>query len=225
MEPTAVTVALETSPTPKLIRPLLMIVPASDQANIQAGKIIRRGGVIAFRTDTFYGLGANPTDASAVRKVAELKGREGKPILILVSDPDLVPKYVRRISDLFDRLAKNFWPGPLTLIGIAANELPDELTAGTGTVGIRLPNDEAVRALLRSCGGALTATSANPTGETPGRSAPELARYFPQGVDLIIDGGEVNATEPSTVVDLSGANPVVIREGVIKRQDLERILG
>lgn len=201
-----------------------MIVPASDPAHIQAGTIVRRGGVIAFRTDTFYGLGADPTNASAVRKVAELKGREGKPILILISDPELVSKYVRGASDLFDRLAKHFWPGPLTLIGIAVNELPEELTAGTGTVGIRLPKAEMVRALLRSCGGALTATSANPTGEEPGRSATEVARYFPQGIDLIIDGGEVNETEPSTVVDLSGPNLVMVREGAIKQQALDSFL-
>ncbi|MDQ3474147.1 MAG: L-threonylcarbamoyladenylate synthase, partial [Acidobacteriota bacterium] len=180
-----------------------MIVPASDQAHIQAGEIIRRGGVIAFRTDTFYALGADPSNSSAVRKVAELKGREGKPILILVSDPDLVQKYLRQTLDLFDRLAKHFWPGPLTLIGSAAEELPDELTAGTGTLGVRVPNDEAARVLLRACGGALTATSANPTGEKPGRSASEVARYFSNGLDLIVDGGEVNATAPSTVIDLS----------------------
>jgi L-threonylcarbamoyladenylate synthase len=201
-----------------------MIVPASDPAHIQAGTIVRRGGVIAFRTDTFYGLGAAPANASAVRKVAELKGRERKPILILVSDPELVPKYVRFTSALFDRLAKQFWPGPLTLIGVAADELPEELTAGTGTAGVRLPTDEPVRALLRSCGGALTATSANPTGEEPGRSAQEVARYFPQGIDLIIDGGEVNVTEPSTVVDLSGPDFALVREGAIKRQELDSFL-
>lgn len=201
-----------------------MIVPASDQANIQASHTIRRGGVIGFRTDTFYGLGADPLNASALSKVAELKGREGKPILVLVSDPDLVPKYVGQASDLFDRLAKHFWPGPLTLIGIAANRLPDELTAGTGTVGVRLPNDETVRALLRACGGALTATSANPTGERPGRSAAEVARYFSNGIDLIVDGGEVDGDEPSTVIDLSGTNPFVVREGVIRRQEIEHFL-
>jgi len=202
-----------------------MIVPASDQVHVQAGEIIRRGGVIAFRTDTFYGLGADPANASAVRKIADLKGREGKPILVLVSDPDLVPKYLRRTSALFDRLAKHFWPGPLTLIGTAANELPEVLTAGTGTVGIRLPNDEGVRTLLRTCGGALTATSANPSGEQPGRSAPEVARYFSNGIDLIVDGGEVNTTEPSTVIDLSGTNPAVIRVGAIRRQELNRFFG
>ena len=201
-----------------------MIIPQSDPAQIQAEKIIRSGGVIAFRTDTFYGLGADPKNASAVSKVSELKGREGKPILVLVSDSDLLRQYVRQTSELFQRLAKHFWPGPLTLIGEATNDLPEELTAATGTVGVRLPDDEGVRALLRFCGGALTATSANPTAAQPARRASEVANYFPTGVDLIIDGGEVNASEPSTVVDLSGPTPVVVREGAIKREELDPFL-
>ena len=201
-----------------------MIIPQSDPAQIQAEKIIRSGGVIAFRTDTFYGLGADPKNASAVGKVTELKGREGKPILVLVSDSDVLRRYVRQPSDLFDRLAKHFWPGPLTLIGRATNDLPEELTAGTETVGVRIPADEGVCALVRICGGALTATSANPTGAQPARTASEVASYFPTGVDLIIDGGEVNASEPSTVFDLSGTNPVMIREGAIRREELDRFL-
>jgi len=200
-----------------------MIIPEGAPAHIQAGQITRDGGVIAFRTDTFYGLGADPLNTAAVRKLVELKGREGKPILVLVSDPDLVPKYLLRTSDLFNELAKHFWPGPLTLIGKASDKAPDELTAGTGTLGIRLPDNDEVRALVRTCGGALTATSANPTGEQPARTALEVAHYFP-GIDLIVDGGEVNATEPSTVVDLSGPNLVMVREGAIKRKDLDRFL-
>jgi L-threonylcarbamoyladenylate synthase len=201
-----------------------MIVTEGDAACAKAAEIISRGGVIGYRTDTFYGLGADPAKASAVRKVADLKGREGKPILILISDPDLSAKYVQQTSELFDRLANCCWPGPLTLIGKATNEMPDELTAGTGTVGIRLPADDAVRALLRTCGGALTATSANPTGKPPARTAAEVARYFPWGIDLIVDGGNLSAKEPSTVVDLSGPNLVVVREGAISRKDLDRFV-
>lgn len=201
-----------------------MIIPEGEVACAKAEEIVRRGGVIGFRTDTFYGLGADPNNAPAVRKVADLKGREGKPILILISDPDLAPKYVQQTSELFARLANRCWPGPLTLIGKATNEMPDELTAGTGTVGIRLPADDALRALVRTCGGALTATSANPTGKPPARTAAAVARYFPVGIDLIVDGGNVSAKEPSTVVDLSGPNFVVVREGAISRKDLNRFL-
>jgi len=197
-----------------------------DQVKLKAADIVRRGGLIAFRTDTFYGLGADPLNALAVRRIFELKGREeGKPILVLISDVELVSSFLINTSAQFSLIAKRFWPGPLTLIGVARDELPHELTAGTRTVGIRLPAAEEVRALLRSCGGALTATSANPAGQPPARSAEEVGRYFTDGIDLVIDGGEVTATEPSTVLDLSGEIPKLIREGAISRAELNEFLG
>jgi len=197
-----------------------------DQVKLKAAEIVRRGGLIAFRTDTFYGLGADPLNARAVLRIFELKGREeGKPILVLISDPELVSTFLTNTSAKFSQVAKRFWPGPLTLIGVARDELPRELTAGTGTVGIRLPADEEVRALLRACGGALTATSANPAGQPPARSAEEVGRYFSDGVDLVVDEGEVTATQPSTVLDLSREVPRLLREGAISRAQLDEGVG
>jgi L-threonylcarbamoyladenylate synthase len=121
-------------------------------------------------------------------------------------------------------LAVGHWPGPLTLIGAARPEAPAELTAGTQTIGVRLPDDEDVRALVRACGGALTATSANPSGQPAARTAQEVENYFPDGIDLIIDGGEVTATEPSSVLDLSGPKAKLIREGAISREELGALL-
>jgi L-threonylcarbamoyladenylate synthase len=109
-------------------------------------------------------------------------------------------------------------------VGVACPQLPEELTAGTGTIGVRLPDNEEVRALVRACGGALTATSANLSGSPPARTAKETETYFPSGLGLIIDSGEVRATQPSTVLDLSG-KPRLIREGAITREDLQRTLG
>ena len=196
-----------------------------DQVRLKAADIVRRGGLIAFRTDTFYGLGADPHNAPAVRRIFELKGREeGKPILVLISDVELVPSFLTNPSAQFSSIAERFWPGPLTLIGIAPDELPHELTAGTGTVGIRLPAGEEVRALLRACGGALTATSANPAGQPPARSAEDVGRYFSDGIDLVVDDGEVTATQPSTVLDLSGESPKLIREGAVSRAELDEFL-
>jgi L-threonylcarbamoyladenylate synthase len=103
----------------------------------------------------------------------------------------------------------------LTIIGNAVDTLPREITAGTGTVGVRLPNDDIVRQLVRECGGVLTATSANPAGREPARSAAEVEAYFPEGIDLIVDGGQVTATEPSTVLDATTSQPRIIREGAI----------
>ncbi len=191
----------------------------------QAAKIISRGGVIAFRTDTFYGLGADPLSASAVRAVRELKGREEtNPILVLISDLTEVERFIAHQSEMFKTVANRFWPGPLTLVGAARPELPTELTAATGTIGVRLPDDETVRALVRTCGGALTATSANVSGQPPARSAAYVRKYFPFGVDLTIDGGEVTATQASTVLDLSGEHARMVREGAVTRKELEGVV-
>ena len=171
--------------------------------------------MIAFRTDTFYGLGADPFNADAVARINELKGRDGKPILLLIAGVDHVDRLLAERSAHFDDLAARFWPGPLTIIGKAVADLPEAITAGTGTVGVRLPADEKLRELVRECGGALTATSANPAGREPARSAAEVQNYFPTGLDLIVDGGEVTATEPSTVVDATTSPPRVVREGAI----------
>jgi len=203
-----------------------MIVPHTEETLGHAAKLIANGGVIAFRTDTFYGLGANPLNSNAVARIKKLKDREGsQPILLLIGDASDVDHLIVEKSEDFELVARSFWPGPLTIIGRAASKLSDELTAGTGTVGVRLPNDEEVRVLVRVCGGALTATSANLSGDPPARSAEEVADYFPTGIDLIIDGGEVVATEPSTVLDLSKPEPRVIREGAVSQKTLEGVLG
>lgn len=199
----------------------------SDSQNVRAAaaRIIADGGLIAFRTDTFYGLGAEPLNAAAVAKIRELKGREdSKPILLLISDLDQLQRFVGAHSGVFGQTAAAHWPGPLTLVGTARPELPIELTAGTNTIGVRLPDDQNVRALVRACGGALTATSANVSGRPPARTAKEVEDYFPKGIDLIIDGGEVTATEPSTVVDLSKAQARLLRDGAIPREALGNLL-
>jgi L-threonylcarbamoyladenylate synthase len=181
--------------------------------------------VIAFRTDTFYGLGADPFNQAAVTRIRELKGREDdKPILLLISDREQVERLLAQRSEMFDRIAQAFWPGPLTIVGVATPELPEEVTAGTGTVGVRLPDDASVRELVRECGGALTATSANPTGGAPARSAKDVRNYFPEGLDLILDGGDVTATQPSTVLDVITIPPHVVREGAVPRSAIEQLL-
>ena len=172
--------------------------------------------MIAFRTDTFYGLGADPFNEVAVARIRALKGREdAKPILLLISDPGELDRLIVEPSREFQELAARFWPGPLTIIGNAVPGLPEAITAGTGTVGVRLPADANVRDLVRQCGGVLTATSANPAGRAPARSAQMVRSYFPEGIDLIIDGGKVTVFEPSTVVDATTSPPRIIREAAI----------
>lgn len=202
-----------------------MILSDGDAARTRAAEIVSQDGVIGFRTDTFYGLGVDPFNAAAIKRIRELKGREeNKPILLLISDEHKTSRFISKQSSLFAEVAKCFWPGPLTIVGAARDELPDELTAGAGTIGLRLPDDEDVCDLVRTCGGALTATSANLSGQPEARSAGDVESYFPTGLDLIIDGGEVSATSPSTVIDLSGPEPRIIREGAITASELERFL-
>ena len=185
--------------------------------NSHAAKIVSEGGVIAFRTDTFYGLGADPFNATAVARIRELKGREeNKPILLLLSDASVADRFIAERSKEFEEVASKYWPGPLTIVGVAVADLPEAITAGTGTVGVRVPADSDVRELVRVCGGALTATSANPSGREPARSAKEVIEYFGDRIDLVIDGGEVTATEPSTVLDVTVSPPRVVREGAVK---------
>jgi len=198
-----------------------MIQNDSEEIRVQVARIIASGGVIAFRTDTFYGLGADPFNPDAIRKIRALKGREeAKPILLLISDLSEVDRFIEQ-SEFFKLVASGHWPAPLTLIGVARPEVPIELTAGTNSLGVRLPDDANVRALVRSCGGALTATSANVSGRPPARTAKEVADYFPEGIDLIVDGGEVIATSSSTVLDLSGSDARLVREGAISREELK----
>lgn len=202
-----------------------MILPDTQSTREKAAELVAEGGVVAFKTDTFYGLGVDPTNASAVRRIRELKGREeNKPILLLVSDRDHVDRFIISPSETFKILADRFWPGPLTIVGRAHAGLPAELTADTGTVGVRIPDDEQVRDLVRICGGALTATSANPSHKPPARTASEVASYFPVGLDLIIDSGAVTATRPSTVLDLSGPTAKLVREGALERSKLTEFI-
>ena len=191
----------------------------------RASKLVAAGGLVAFRTDTFYGIGADPYKRDALRALNELKGRDGKPILILVSDLEVVERVIKKKSRVFDALSARHWPGALTLVADAQTNLPELITAGTGTVGVRLPDDEEVRTFVRECGGVLTATSANPAGQPPARTAAEVARYFQSETNLlIIDGGESRSELPSTVLDTCGPRPSLIREGVVPRSELEETL-
>jgi L-threonylcarbamoyladenylate synthase len=197
------------------------VINTSQRAHERARRIVKSGGVIAYRTDTFYGLGVDPFNSEGVQRIKDLKGREdNKPILIVISDAIEADRFISERSSLFEIASSRHWPGALTLVLNASACVPDELTAGTGTIGVRLPDDTEVSDLVRACGGALTATSANPSGAAPARTAIEVAEYFPTGVDLIIDSGAARSEKPSTVLDVSGDVPRVIREGLVECGDL-----
>jgi len=201
-----------------------MIIHQTTEALARIPAVISRGGIIAFRTDTLYGLGVDPFNRPAICRIKDLKGREDrKPILIVISDYDQLHRFIEDLSPGFELLAKRFWPGALTLIGKARAAVPDELTAGTNSIGVRLPNDQQVRDLVRACGGALTATSANPSDLPPASTAQQVADYFGNTIDLIVDDGEAKTTLASTVVEAI-SQPKLIREGVISRVEIQAAL-
>lgn len=185
-----------------------------------AAALIRTNGVVAIPTDTFYGLAANPFDAKVLSRLFEIKGRDpSKPILLLISRPQMLPSLVEEISPLAQKVMGRFWPGPLTLIFKASKRLPDLLTGGTGTVGIRFPNATLPVRLIDRVGFPITATSANRSGEPSPASAQEVERSLGASLDCILDGGSCS-TLPSTVLDLTTPKPILLREGRVSADEL-----
>lgn len=189
----------------------------------EAARIVRHGGVIAMPTDSFYALGACALDEPAVRRVCAIKGqRESKPILVLISDRSQLDALVARVQPGAAVLMDRFWPGPLTIVFPASPHLPAALTAGTGTIGVRLPAHPLLVKLLRATG-PLTGTSANRAGASPARTALDVEQNLGCEVDLILDGGPSSATLPSTVVEAAEVVRL-LREGPIGRTALKAVL-
>ena len=189
-----------------------------------AAEALRRGGLVAYPTETFYALGALAADGPAVERLARAKGRpDGKPLPLLAADRAAV-EAVAVLDGPAARLAARFWPGPLTLVLPARPGLAAEVTAGTGTVGIRVPSSDLARALAREAGGALVSTSANLAGEPPVVRVADLAPALRASLDAVLDGGETPGGLPSTVVVFEGAGLRVVRAGVLPADSLARAL-
>lgn len=186
--------------------------------------VLRKDGIIVYPTETYYGLGANGFSAKAVQKVYRLKKRDAlKPLPVMISDIAMLERLVSEIPPMFRPLISEFWPGPLTVILKASPEVPEGLQ-GNGTIGLRLPGYEWVRSLVSRAQFPITATSANVSGEKE-ISDPEKARESYHGkVKLIVDGGITQGTLPSTVVDMSGEEPRLVREGAISSSQLKIFL-
>jgi L-threonylcarbamoyladenylate synthase len=180
-----------------------------------AAATLRRGGVVAYPTETFYGLGALARDAAAVARLAGAKGRpEGKPLPLLAADRAMVEE-VAELGPLAARLADRFWPGPLTLVLPARPGLPDAVTAGTGTVGVRVPGSEVARALSRAAGGPIVSTSANPSGGPPPSRAEELEPGLRARLDGVLDCGPAPGGLPSTVAAVEDGRVRLVRAGAV----------
>jgi L-threonylcarbamoyladenylate synthase len=188
----------------------------------EAAKWIRSGGVVALPTDTLYGLAVDPFQPAAVARVFAVKGREaGRALPLIAADAAQLAARLGPLPPLGDRLAQRFWPGPLTLLVVAPAALAPGVTAGTGQVGVRVPAHEVARAICRGAGGPVTATSANRSGE-PATADPDVVeRTLGGDVDLLIDTGPAPGGPPSTIVDVTGPAPRLVREGAVPWQQIE----
>ena len=184
--------------------------------------VLAAGGVVVFPTESVYGLGADATSAAAVDRLVAVRGREpGKPILVLASDVAMVTAAARDVSPLARRLAERLWPGALTLVLPARDDLPAALTAGTGTIGVRVPAHATACALVARFGRPVTAPSANPPGEPPAETVDAARAYFGAGVGAYVDGGLCDGA-PSTVVAVDGDAIRIVREGRIDAATIRR---
>lgn len=185
--------------------------------------VTQRGGVVAIPTETYYGLGVDPFDRQAVDRLLTVKGREdGKPILVLIGSLEQLSSVAQVVSSAASILIEAFWPGPLTILFPARPSLPRNLTAGTGTVGVRLSSCRPLCELLQRVG-PLTGTSANRTGAPPAQTAEAVQEALHDEVELIVDVGPTPGGLPSTVVETQGS-PRIIREGAIERAAIEAML-
>ena len=192
------------------------ILPAVPTHLADAAFRVRNGGVIVYPTETVYGLGADPFNPSALSRVFSVKQREaGKALILLIRGPEDLRRLVAKIPQNARTLMETFWPGPLTLVFKAAANLPEALPGPGATVALRLSDAPIVRDLLDRVGGPITSTSANLSGRCPARSAEEAAAQLDDRVDLILDGGLLPDTGPSTIVRVTGRKADVIRAGRI----------
>ena len=198
-----------------------------DEATIaRAADVIRRGGLVAFPTETVYGLGAHALDVRAVERIYDAKGRPSyNPIIVHVASAERARDVVREWNDVADRLARAFWPGPMTLVLPKRPEVPDAVTAGLPTVGVRVPAHPVAHALLEAAGVPIAAPSANKSMQLSPTMASHVVASLGDAVDVVLDGGPTWVGIESTVVDVTGDGPVVLRPGTITLEQIERAAG
>jgi L-threonylcarbamoyladenylate synthase len=193
-----------------------------DEAFEEIVSLLLGGGVVAFPTDTAYGLGADPFNPDAVDRIFALKGRaETKPILLLVDSLETAESVIEP-NDLFFRVVEKFWPGPLTIVTHADASLPTNVTAGTKTIGLRWPAVDFATTLIRRFGRPITATSANRTAMPAAITADEVRTAVGDSIDALVDGGTLPSRGGSTVLDLTNEPPVVLREGPVTFEALAK---
>ena len=197
-----------------------------DKVLAKAGEILKCGGLVAFPTETVYGLGANALNEDAAKKTYAAKGRPSdNPLIVHIADVEDLPIVARNISDKAKQLMEQFWPGPLTFIFEKQYIVPYGTTGGLNTVAVRMPTDEIARAVIRAGGGYISAPSANTSGRPSPTSAEHVADDFDGKIDMIIDGGNVDIGLESTILDMTVEPPMILRPGAITKEMLEEVIG
>lgn len=192
----------------------------------RAAALLRGGGLVAFPTETVYGLGAHALDPAAVRRIYEAKGRPSyNPLIVHVANEEAARALATEWPESASRVARAFWPGPVTIVVRKRAIVPDAVTAGLDSVALRVPAHPVALALIRAAGIPVAAPSANRSTELSPTTARHVAVSLGDRVDLVLDGGETTVGIESTVLDLRGARPAILRPGVIGARELEPILG
>ena len=190
------------------------------------GEILKKGGLVAFPTETVYGLGGNALDAEASAKIYAAKGRPSdNPLIVHIADWEAIEAIVSEIPEAAKKLADAFWPGPLTMILNKSDLVPYATTGGLETVAVRMPVNPIARAMIRAGGGYVAAPSANTSGRPSPTRAEHVAEDLNGKIDMIIDGGTVDIGLESTIVDLTDGAPTILRPGYINQEMLDQVLG
>ncbi|MET9967411.1 L-threonylcarbamoyladenylate synthase [Streptomyces sp. NPDC006356] len=192
----------------------------------KAAGVLRAGGLVAFPTETVYGLGANAEDSTAVARVFQVKGRPpSHPLIVHISGVEHLGDWVEDVPTTARLLADRFWPGPLTLVLRRSRKVPLEATGGLETVAVRVPDHPVALALLSAFGSGIAAPSANRFGSVSPTTADHVRAELGDAVDFVLDGGPCGVGVESTIVDVTGEIPSVLRPGGVTREDLEAVLG
>lgn len=206
---------------------ILKISPKKPNASqiAKAVEILKAGGVIAYPTETFYGLGVDGSNDEAIKKIFRIKGRNFKnPVSIIIGDGKDLIQSVEEIPEYSYKLIKNFWPGALTIVFKASSTVSPLLTAGTGRIGIRISSHPIAAALANALSRPITATSANLSGSEECTTAEEIIQSIGSGIDAVIDGGPTPGIAGSTLIDVSVFPPVILREGIIPASFIQRVM-
>jgi L-threonylcarbamoyladenylate synthase len=202
---------------------ILLLEKQAAEALRAASRVISRGGIAAVPTETFYGLCARYDDPAALERLYALKGRpRNRAMPLIIGDAGMVGLVAAAVTGPAQRLIRKFWPGPLTLLLDAREDLPQLITAGSGKVAVRVPGASFALDLARSIGIPLTATSANISGLPPAESAEEVIRHFGDGPDIVIDGGKTSGGMPSTIVEIKDGQVKIVRPGKITEEEVLR---